>query len=391
MSRKDGNGRFLQGSRGDKRESNTSPNQLYCRSLAWQTAYSFGKAVEVCVLTQHLEAELIAAKNALRESDARFETLADALPHMVWSTLPDGYHDYFNARWYEFTGVQPGSTDGEGWNGMFHPDDQERSWNVWRQCLATGEPYEIEYRLRHRSGEYRWTLGRAMPMRGPDGNIVRWIGTCTDIHDAKHIASQNEILNRELSHRIKNIFAVIGGLIGLSARQEPGQKGFARQLQERVGALGRAHEFVRPHSDHSATREMPELLHAVLRAILSPYPALEEGRLTVVGDDIAVDDRGATPLGLLIHELATNATKYGALSAPDGEVRVSTRVADGLLELRWDETGGPPISGPPEHTGFGTKLSELSIVQQLGGTIEREWRPDGVTVICVVKLKRLVR
>ena len=347
--------------------------------------------MEVCVPTRQLEAELIATKNALRESDARFETLADALPHMVWSTLPDGYHDYFNARWYEFTGVPAGSTDGEGWNEMFHPDDRDRAWEKWRQCLATGEPYEIEYRLRHKSGEYRWTLGRAMPMRDEEARIIRWIGTCTDIHDARETAAQNEILSRELSHRIKNIFAVIGGLIGLSARNDPGQKQFARQLQERVAALGRAHEFVRPHSSHSAPQRFPERLHGVIREILSPYPALAEGRITIAGDDAAVDDRGATPLALLIHELATNATKYGALSVADGQVGLTTATVDGRLELRWEESGGPAISGPPEQNGFGTMLSELSIVQQLGGRIDRSWRPQGLVVTATVDLARLVR
>lgn len=310
---------------------------------------------------------------------------------MVWSTLPDGYHDYYNARWYEFTGVPAGSTDGEGWNGMFHPDDQERAWARWRQSLASGEPYEIEYRLRHKSGEYRWTLGRAMPMRDEDGRILRWIGTCTDIHDAKETAAQNEILSRELSHRIKNIFAVIGGLIGLSARKDPAQKQFARQLQERVAALGRAHEFVRPHSSHSAPQRFPERLHGVIREILSPYPALAEGRITIAGDDVAVDDRGATPLALLIHELATNATKYGSLSVADGKVSVTTAVDEGRLQMRWEESGGPQVSGPPAQSGFGTMLSELSIVQQLGGKIERSWQPRGLAVTATVDLVRLVR
>jgi PAS domain S-box-containing protein len=350
-----------------------------------------GGILEAVVPTKKLEAELIAAKHALRESDARFETLADALPHMVWSTLPDGYHDYFNARWYEFTGVPAGSTDGEGWNEMFHPDDRDRAWAAWRKCLATGEPYEIEYRLRHHSGEYRWTLGRAMPMRDEEGQIIRWIGTCTDIDDAKQTAAQNEILSRELSHRIKNIFAVIGGLIGLSARNDPGQKQFARQLQERVAALGRAHEFVRPHSSHSAPQRFPERLHGVIREILAPYPALSEGRILIEGDDVAIDDRGATPLALLVHELATNATKYGSLSVAGGQVRVTTTVRDGQVELRWEESGGPEIADSPKETGFGTMLSELSIVQQLGGTIERRWRSGGLSVIALIDLKRLVR
>ncbi|HLV07417.1 MAG TPA: PAS domain-containing protein, partial [Croceibacterium sp.] len=104
---------------------------------------------------QKLQADLIAARNALRESDARFNTLADALPHMVWSTLPDGDHDYFNARWYEFTGVAPGRTDGAEWESAFHPADREQAWQRWRKSLETGKPYEVEYRLRHRSGEYR--------------------------------------------------------------------------------------------------------------------------------------------------------------------------------------------------------------------------------------------
>lgn len=310
---------------------------------------------------------------------------------MVWSTLPDGYHDYYNARWYEFTGVPAGSTDGEAWNGMFHPDDQDRAWDVWRESLATGKPYEIEYRLRHRSGEYRWTLGRALPMHDEEGKIVRWIGTCTDVHDAKEYAAQNEILSRELSHRIKNIFAVIGGLIGMSARSDPAQKQFAASLQHRIAALGRAHEFVRPHSEQSAPRDMPDTLHGILREILTPYPALAEGRITVGGENVSVDDRGATSIGLLIHELATNATKYGALSVADGKVRLVSRIEGDELVLGWEEAGGPQIKGPPETLGFGTKLTDLSIVQQLGGTIERQWKPDGLSVEVRVLLKRLVR
>ncbi|WP_299819588.1 hybrid sensor histidine kinase/response regulator [uncultured Jannaschia sp.] len=102
---------------------------------------------------------------------------------MIWSTRSDGFHDYYNDRWYEFTGVPAGSTDGEGWNGMFHPDDQERAWSVWRRCLETGETYHIEYRLRHRTGQYRWVLGRAQPVRDEDGRTTRWYGSCTDIHE----------------------------------------------------------------------------------------------------------------------------------------------------------------------------------------------------------------
>lgn len=100
---------------------------------------------------------------------AWFEAIIGSVDQMIWSTRPDGFHDFYNERWYEFTGVPPGSTDGEAWNGMFHPEDQEKAWSVWRHSLLTGQPYRIEYRLRHRTGQYRWVLGRAQPVRDADG------------------------------------------------------------------------------------------------------------------------------------------------------------------------------------------------------------------------------
>jgi PAS domain S-box-containing protein len=336
-------------------------------------------------------ADLVATRDALRDSDARFRVLADAMPQMVWSTLPDGFHDYYNAQWYAFTGVPAGSTDGEGWNDMFHPDDQAEAWKRWNHSLTTGEPYEIEYRLRHRSGNYRWTLGRALPIRDSEGRITRWMGTCTDIDYAKRNAEQNEILSRELSHRIKNIFAVIGGLVGLSARRYPEVKVYAKELQSRIAALARAHEFVRPHSEQSAPYIAASTLHEMLRDLLAAYPALSEGRLTIAGDDVAIDDRGATPVALVFHELATNAAKYGALSMPDGEVSIVSSVNDGAVDVTWVERKGPEIAGPPDRRGFGSQLAELSIVQQLGGTITRDWDCKGLSVRMRVPAGRLTR
>lgn len=329
--------------------------------------------------------------DALSQSRAQLEVLTDAMPQMVWSTRPDGFHDYYNARWYEFTGVPKGSTDGEGWNGMFHPQDQELAWARWRRSLATGEPYEIEYRLRHNSGEYRWTLGRALPVFGEDGAIVRWIGTCTDIHDAKMAAEQNELLSRELSHRIKNIFAVISGLIGLSSRHDPSVRTFAKSLQERIAALGRAHEFARPHSEASMPALGGSTLKGLLQEIFRPYPASDDGRMAIVGDDVAIDDRGATPIALVFHELATNAAKYGALSSAEGRVDVEITRTGEAVRFRWRETRGPTVEGEPERTGFGTRLAELSVAQQLGGVIRREWKPGGLCVEIEVLVNRLSR
>ncbi|HEY0104167.1 MAG TPA: PAS domain-containing protein [Brevundimonas sp.] len=327
------------------------------------------------------QSRLTAASEALTDSEARFRALADAMPQMVWATQPDGFHDYYNARWYEFTGVPSGSTDGEGWAGMFHPEDQERARICWKRSLETGEPYEIEYRLRRADGVYRWTLGRALAIRSEAGEITRWFGTCTDIEDLKRAADSKDVLSQELSHRIKNIFAVVSALIGLSARQYPEAKDFAAAVRTRINALARAHEFVRPHTDTSRPTVGSMTLHAFLSDLFKPYATLD-GRQRVIlsGDDAAFDDQAATSVALLFHELATNAAKYGALSHTDGEVALTTRNEGDRFILTWEERGGPTIHGEPDRAGFGSTLATVSVEGQLGGRLTRVWAPEGLRV-----------
>lgn len=327
------------------------------------------------------------AEAALRDSEARFRTLSDTMPQMIWSTLPDGFHDYYNARWYEFTGVPKGSTDGEAWNGMFHPEDQETAWARWRHSLATGEPYEIEYRLRHHSGKYRWTLGRALPLRASDGTITRWFGTCTDIDDAKRLAEERTLVASELGHRIKNIFSVMLGLINLSAKSFPEAKRFAADLKQRVAALARAHDFIQPQS-HSDTKLGETTLFGLLQELLEPYQ--EKERILLSGHDLPIDDQAVTPLALFFHELATNAAKYGAFSVPDGRVSIWTAVNGGTLEMKWQEVDGP-VTDLPTRFGFGSRLAHLSIERQLGGKLNYEWSKSGLLVTANIPIIAMMR
>lgn len=322
-----------------------------------------------------------AGARALSESEARFRAIADSMPQMVWSTLPDGFHDYYNARWYEFTGMAPGSTDGDAWNGMFHPEDQVRAREAWNRALITGDLYEIEYRLRRADGVYRWALGRATPIRDDSGRIVRWFGTCTDIDDLKRMEQGKDLLSQELSHRIKNIFAVISALIALSAREHPQARAFAVAIRNRIAALARAHEFVRPHSEVSGPTLGDTTLHSFLGALFKAYcDDTGQPRVRIEGEDAVFDDQAATSVALLFHELATNAAKYGALSVPGGYVQLETRSQEDRFILSWRETGGPTLTGPPARAGFGSSLATLSVEGQLGGRLERRWLPDGLLV-----------
>ncbi|HZH03953.1 MAG TPA: PAS domain S-box protein [Myxococcaceae bacterium] len=139
----------------------------------------------------------------LKESEERFRTLAEAIPQLVWTTRPDGFHDYYNRRWYEYTGTQYSDTQGEGWQGPFHPDDLPEANQRWRHSLATGEPYSVEYRCRRYDGEWRWFLGQALPLRNERGQITRWFGTCTDVHAQKQAEEERaRALERERAARI---------------------------------------------------------------------------------------------------------------------------------------------------------------------------------------------
>lgn len=226
----------------------------------------------------------------------------------------------------------------------------------WQHGLATGKPSEVEYRLRHHSGAYSWTLGRALPVRNDAGLIVRWIGTYTAIDDAKLAAEQNELLSRELAHRIKNIFAVIGGLIGLSVRQAPEANAFAATLRDRIWALGRAHEFVRHHSDESR----PTIGRTTLRGMF----------------DELFKSYGLRGRKYNCHRWrhrhrrqGRHAVRVALPRTGDQRIEVRRTVDRGRQGRRHDDDRGrrrsggmegdrgPAIIGAPTRTGFGTRLS----------------------------------
>ncbi|WFL78426.1 PAS domain-containing protein [Altererythrobacter arenosus] len=317
----------------------------------------------------------------LERSEAKFRMLADSIPDIAWSSDAEGNFDYFNRRWYEFVGSEE-RPEG-GWDDWFHPEDRASWFDAWEQARARGEPYETEYRLKRSDGSYRWVIARGLPFKTADGIVERWFGTITDIDDGHRLSDTRELVAKELAHRIKNIFAVISGLITLRTRGHAELEAFGQEINATIRTLGRAQEFVRP-LDKDGSEELSELLEL----LMSPYQDGAGGRVTIIGDAVPICQKVATPIALVFHEFATNATKYGALSTDKGSVSIEIEQDGEEVAIRWHERGGPRVSSP-EQFGFGTRLADTAIRNQLGGKIERDWQADGLIVEITVPLARL--
>lgn len=332
-----------------------------------------GAVVKLCGVVIDLTSQ-IAAEDALADSERRFQALVEALPQIVWSADAEGRHDYFNSRWNEFTGLDTASMDSVTWEGLVHPDDWPQVSERWQECIATGDPYDIEYRFLHHTGQYRWLRVMALPVRASDGRIRHWYGTSTDIEESKSLEMERELVSHELDHRIRNLFALVNGLVALSGREDAAFAPFAEQLQRRFSALHKAHEFIHARGPLS---EKAGSVQALARTILAPYE--DTARIVVQGDDVAPPDHLVTPLALVFHELATNSAKYGALACDDGLLSLRFRCADGRIRLSWREEGlsdADPIAG---KGGFGSKLLSLTIERQLRGTFSRTLTRTGLT------------
>ena len=202
-----------------------------------------------------------------------------------------------------------------------------------------------------------------------------------------------EMLTREMSHRVKNLFAIAIGMVSISAKSAATPQDMAKTLSGRLNALARAHDLVwrGVRADGEIIREAT--LTGLLEAIFQPYADLAPTgalkRIVINGPDLVIGERVLTSLALVLHELATNAAKYGALSIGEGLVHVTWDIAGGNLLLRWEERNGPEIEKTPTSDGFGSMLVRRSIVGQLGGKLDYTWKPEGFSAFISIPMERL--
>jgi PAS domain S-box-containing protein len=222
------------------------------------------------------------------------------------------------------------------------------------------------------------------PVKDQEGRIVGASKIARDISERRLADQQQRLLLREMDHRVKNLFALASGVVALSARTASTPEELASAVRDRLAALARAHALTLPVTSEGGKRiEQSTTLHALIRTILSPYERRGEAdtvRVAIIGPDLRLAGGLVTTFALLLHEFATNAAKYGALSIPAGHIEIACSEADGQFALTWRERGGPATDGPAGSEGFGTMLARATVKDQLRGEISREWEPEGLTI-----------
>lgn len=314
--------------------------------------------------------------HALHESEEKFRSLADSMPTLCWMAAPDGDIFWYNKRWYEYTGTSPDEMKGWGWQSVHDPAVLPEVLVSWKASLETGEPFEMVFPLKSADGNFNQFLTRVAPIRDADNRITRWFGTNTDISTQKKSEDHLNFLMQEISHRSKNLLAVIQSMIRQMARDSTNVSEFSGRLGERLLGLASTHDQLVDNSWQGAT------LRRLIVNQLAPF--MTEGRpIDLDGVEIQLKPKAAEALGLAFHELATNAAKYGALSRPDGIVQVHWGLSGGqdaepMLRLSWRERGGPAAK-PPKKKGFGTLVLTRVVPSTLSGAATLDYPREGVS------------
>jgi PAS domain S-box-containing protein len=321
------------------------------------------------------------AKEQVRESEERLRALMDAIPAFVWLATPDGELHFFNDHWYDYTGQTPQEALPNGWVAMLHPDDAERTAVAWEAARRAGADYEIEVRYRRRDGAYRWHLARAKPVRDPSGAIKTWLGVSFDTHEHRLAAEHQALLINELNHRVKNTLATVQAMAAQMVRGERSPEEAHEAFTSRLMALSAAHNVLTEQHWTGA-----DLLEVVVGAVETFGE--RRGRFEISGPSVWLPAKTALAIAMALHELGTNAIKYGALSVPSGRVALTWRAsaeADEIrLGLEWREVDGPPVSEPVRR-GFGSRLLERGLAVELDGPVRLDFQPTGL--VCTLEAR----
>ncbi|GAA0259945.1 hypothetical protein GCM10008965_30560 [Methylorubrum aminovorans] len=326
------------------------------------------------------------AQAALRESEDRFRTLASLIPVLLWRSDESGQQNALNEAWLAYTGqTLPQSQDG-GWLEAIHPDDRDASQEAFRVGREQQRLIEVQPRIRRHDGEYRWFLVRQAPIVDAEGHVTQWIGAAMDIHELHDLQERQAVLVAELQHRTRNLLGVVRSIAHQTMVQTGPTERFREQFNDRLAALSRVQGLL------SRSEQEPITLRTLIRTELEALGAGDfADRIHVAGPPVRLRKASVQTLALAMHELATNARKYGALTTEHGRLSVTWRAdrneqGDGNLLIEWIEEG---ISRPretygPTRRGYGRELIERAMPYALNAKTRYEL--GETRLLCAIEL-----
>jgi two-component sensor histidine kinase/CheY-like chemotaxis protein len=324
------------------------------------------------------------AEETLRKRTTELETVLETIPTAVWFTYDrDATHTIGNRYAANLLRLPADANP-----SLSAPDNERPGFRLFRegqevpprdlplQRAARGEKVDdVELEVRFPDGDRKTLLVRAATLRGAAGVIHGAVGVAVDITDRKRHAERQQLLLNELNHRVKNTLATVQSIAVQTLRNAKNTVQARRHFEGRLIALSRVHNILTLENWEGAS-----LLNVIADSI-APYRDQEWERFEIEGPDVSVPAKYALALAMALHELCTNAVKYGALSNEKGHVRIEWNVSAGngsrQLTIRWTEVGGPPVR-PPSRRGFGSRLIELGLKRDLGGNVEIDFASTGV-------------
>ena len=304
-----------------------------------------------------------------------------------WSWNVDTNRFAMDERGYRQWQLSPDdSVSFEDLSARIHPADRDRVRAAFLATRSVAGFYETDFRI-ILEDEVKWISSRG---QGADVGMVErsMYGVFLDVTARKQAEEAHELLAGEMSHRVKNLLSIATGLTQLTSRSAESVEDMARDLTQRLMALDRAHDLVRPLPDKQGRAA---LLGDLLAILLAPYDSSGafSGRIRVAVPRMGLGERSAITLAMVFHELATNSVKHGCLSAAAGMLDVTTRVDGADLILIWAESGGPRVAGPPTRAGFGSTYIKRTVAGQFAGSIDYAWDPEGLVAKLHVRTDKL--
>ncbi len=315
--------------------------------------------------------ESLAIRRQLYARESEFRVMADNIAQLAWIAGPDGEITWYNQRWYDYTGSTFELMQGSGWQSVLRPDLGRVIKGRYAECMEQGVEWEDTFPLLGADGEYRWFLSRAVPIRDETGKVTQWFGTNTDITERLDAQRRIELLLMEVNHRSRNLLAVVQSVV----RQTVASGGdVIERLEHRIAGLSANQDLLVDRSWSDVP--VREIVEAQLK-----FLGDDSERVIVHGPDLMITPSAAEPIAMAIHEMATNALKYGSLSLPDGRIAIDWSIdrkhdPGPLFRIAWQESGGPAV-GEPEREGFGGRIIRDVPRAKLRGEVAIDYAPDG--------------